>query len=167
MARLGYQLVYSPRAIVYHTHPDTARRYVQRKFWRGYWRAILYSRYPKRAVDDSWTPQLLKVQVGLAGLAILTVVAWPLLHAPRYLLGGLLATFGATTVPFLRRSAASGPAVVLGAPFLLFARASAIGAGFCAGITVGVRRFRRSGGRPAPLPDAQASHRPSAGAKDS
>jgi len=58
----GYKLVFNPQAFVYHTHPDTFLKYLKIKFWRGYWRMIVYRRFPHKAVKDSYTPAVIKIQ---------------------------------------------------------------------------------------------------------
>ena len=74
LAAAGHQMVFNPKAIVYHTHPDTLMRYLKVKFWRGYWRMVVYRRYPDKAMKDSYTPGVLKIQVILIPLSILLLL---------------------------------------------------------------------------------------------
>lgn len=80
LAQRGHRLVFNRRAVVYHRHVATWPAYLRLKARRGYWRMLVYRRYPGKALRDSYTPQLLKVQVLLvylaAGLALLAPV-WP------------------------------------------------------------------------------------------
>jgi len=62
LAAARHKLVFNPNAIVYHTHPDTFIQYLKLKFWRGYWRMVVYRRYPDKAVKDSYTPSVIKIQ---------------------------------------------------------------------------------------------------------
>lgn len=62
LAKAGHKLVFNPEAFVYHTHPDTLGKYLKVKFWRGYWRIVVYHRYPNKAVKDSYTPGTIKIQ---------------------------------------------------------------------------------------------------------
>ncbi len=62
LATAGHRLVFNPDAIVFHHHPDSLIRYLKLKYSRGYWRMMVYSRYPKKAVKDSYTPVVIKFQ---------------------------------------------------------------------------------------------------------
>ena len=64
MSKLGYRMVFNPDAIVYHlNHPDTIRKYARLKFWRGYWRMVVYKKFPDKMLKDTYTPQTLKLQI--------------------------------------------------------------------------------------------------------
>lgn len=58
----GHKLIFNPQAAVYHTHPDTFLNYLKMKFWRGYWRMVVYRRFPHKALKDSYTPPAIKIQ---------------------------------------------------------------------------------------------------------
>jgi len=62
LASHGYKLVFNRQAIVYHHHPATWRKYVRLKITRGYWRMVVYRHHPRKALNDSYTPQVLKIQ---------------------------------------------------------------------------------------------------------
>jgi cellulose synthase/poly-beta-1,6-N-acetylglucosamine synthase-like glycosyltransferase len=70
LATAGYKLVFNPAASVYHSHPDTFIKYLKLKFWRGYWRMIVYRRYPNKAMKDSYTPATIKIQTMLMALSL-------------------------------------------------------------------------------------------------
>jgi cellulose synthase/poly-beta-1,6-N-acetylglucosamine synthase-like glycosyltransferase len=85
ISEAGRKLVFSPKAAVYHRHPDTIRRYWKRKFDAGHWKAFVLRIHPEKALRDSHTPQRLKLQLGLAaaflaGLAAMAISPglWPL-----------------------------------------------------------------------------------------
>ena len=65
----GCKMVFNPKAVVFHTHPSTLEKYLKLKFWRGYWRMIVYRRYPKKALKDSYTPNVLKIQTMLMAMS--------------------------------------------------------------------------------------------------
>lgn len=102
LARKGYRMVFVPDAWVWHVHPSTLVAYLKRKMRFGYWRALLYVRYPDKISGDAHTDPLLKPQFALAALALLMglgCVVW----LPLWLGVGLaLLAFLATTVPFVR-----------------------------------------------------------------
>ncbi len=140
LARKGYKMVFVPDAVVYHHHDRTIWDYVRRKFGIGYWKALLLRWHPKRVVQDSHTPQVIKLQIGLAGILILLLLAtiiWP----PAW--WGALAVmivFVLTTLPFLVRTLRSDPPVATVVPLLLSVRALALGTG----LTAGFLRFSRA-----------------------
>ena len=71
LAANGCKLVFNPRAFVYHNHPGTFIEYLKLKFWRGYWRMVVYRRYPNKALKDSYTPTVIKIQTMLMALSFL------------------------------------------------------------------------------------------------
>jgi glycosyltransferase involved in cell wall biosynthesis len=68
LAERGYRLVYVPGAVVYHQHDRTVGEYIRRKYWIGFWKALVTRRHPAKLARDSHTPQVLKVQMVLAAL---------------------------------------------------------------------------------------------------
>ena len=77
LATAGHKLVFNRGAFVYHTHPDTLIKYLKIKFRRGYWRMLVYRRYPSKAVKDSYTPMVIKIQTGLMALSLpLIPLSW-------------------------------------------------------------------------------------------
>lgn len=130
----GHRAVFNPRAIVRHRHPDTLKRYLRKKVSRGFWRVVVYRRYPGKAIKDSYTPQSLKLQIALSlgalGLTPLAVVV-PGLGWGAGLLW--LAALG-TTLPFALPLAGRDPGLAAAAPVLLIARSLALGFGLLAAI---------------------------------
>jgi GT2 family glycosyltransferase len=138
LAERGYRLVYVPGAIVYHQHDPTLGEYIRRKFWIGFWKALVTRRHPARLVRDSHTPQILKAQMGLAALggALLLSSRMTMPKASRgarvsgWLSWGMLLLSGLRFYSkILRRDAL----VLTVAPSLLFLRAWALGLGFLLG----------------------------------
>ena len=77
LQKKGYKLVFNPKAIVYHRHPESLLHYLRKKFQHAYWRILLYRMHKEKAVSDSYTPQALKAQIGMLGLAILFAILSP------------------------------------------------------------------------------------------
>jgi len=69
LSAAGCKMVFNPKAVVFHTHPSTLAKYLKLKFWRGYWRMIVYRRFPKKALKDSYTPNVLKFQTMLMAMS--------------------------------------------------------------------------------------------------
>ena len=134
LAKAGHRLIFVPDAQVFHTHDRALGEYARRKFWIGYWKVRVMRDHPDKLMRDSHTPQVLKVQIGLAAMGALLVVAGAL---NRWVALAGLAAWVALLVsglPFLIRLLRRDPAVVLIAPLLLFVRAWALGLGFLIGL---------------------------------
>lgn len=125
----GHKAAFAPAAKLYHRHPASIWTYYKKKVSRGYWRVIVYRRFPEKAVKDSYTPQSLKLQILLVFLIALTLVLGLLAPAFWTVAGILALGFVATTVPFVVGAFRSDPQVALLAPLLLFGRALALGIG--------------------------------------
>lgn len=136
----GYRIVFNPRAIIHHQHPNTLRSYLRKKYSRAYWRACVYRRFPDKAVKDSYTPQSLKMQILLVGLVGLGLVAAPFSVWGLALLAAALVAFGITTLPFVAGMSEHRADVRLAAPALIFLRATVMAAGL---VTVIPRLLRK------------------------
>jgi lipopolysaccharide/colanic/teichoic acid biosynthesis glycosyltransferase len=133
LAQKGYRLVFVPDAVVYHQHDRTVGEYVRRKFGIGYWKALLVRWHPDKLVRDSHTPQALKLQIVLLGIAGLGLIAWPLGSlAGRIALASALA-FILTALPFLAKVVQRDPGLLLLTLPALVVRAASLGAGLVAG----------------------------------
>ena len=141
LARAGCRLMFNRQAVVYHRHPNTWRTYLCRKIKRGYWRMMVYRLHPGKAMRDSYTPQLLKVQIALMylvlGLAGLAFVFPPLVWGAVAALIGLWLS----AIPFVRRAVQQDNALVIDALVFIVVRALAFAIGVAGG-TVGMFFFR-------------------------
>jgi glycosyltransferase involved in cell wall biosynthesis len=134
LAERGCRLVFNRQAVVYHRHVISWRRYARLKTRRGYWRMAVYRLHPGKALHDSYTPGLLKVQVAMVylalGLALLSPLWPPLLAGAALALAALLLT----AWPFTRLVARLDRAVAPWAPCFVLVRAGAFAAGVAAGV---------------------------------
>ena len=134
LARAGHWLVFAPDAWVWHRHPATPWRYLARKARFGYWRALLYVRYPEKISGDAHTDPALKAQFALAALLGLTAVAgmfWPPVWIAALL---LVVLFLATTLPFVRWAWRRDRAVALVWPGVTLLRVVVQGLGLALGL---------------------------------
>jgi cellulose synthase/poly-beta-1,6-N-acetylglucosamine synthase-like glycosyltransferase len=67
IAKAGYKMVFNPRAIVYHPHVDNLRKYLKQKFYRAYWRVLMYAKHPDKMTKDSYTG----LEVPLSAISLL------------------------------------------------------------------------------------------------
>lgn len=134
LARQGYRFVFVPDAWVWHRHPDRLRTYLLRKGRYGFWRALLYLRYPDKIGGDAHTDPMLKWQLllgGMIGVATLLGMFWPPLWGVAAL---LLALFLGSTLPFVRWAWGRDRAVALIWPVVSLLRVWVQGAGLAWGL---------------------------------
>ncbi|MEM4390634.1 MAG: glycosyltransferase [Candidatus Diapherotrites archaeon] len=74
------KLVFNPKAIVYHSHPETISKYFWVKFYRAFYRINLYSKHPDKIINDSYTLNSIKVQVLAAYFGTLMWFLVPLFY---------------------------------------------------------------------------------------
>jgi len=65
-----HKLIFQPSAFVYHSHPDTLSKFLHQKFWRVYWRFLMYRKHKKKMLGDSYTPIESIVSMGFQILSI-------------------------------------------------------------------------------------------------
>jgi glycosyltransferase involved in cell wall biosynthesis len=125
VARLGKKMVFQPSAAVYHSHSNSFWKYFKKKFMIAYWKAQILRRPPGKAINDSHTPQTMKIQIalvaslGLAAAAALFIsIAWLI-----FALLSLLFLF--STAPFVIKAWGKDKLVALISPVLLLGRAIA------------------------------------------
>jgi cellulose synthase/poly-beta-1,6-N-acetylglucosamine synthase-like glycosyltransferase len=145
MSARGWKMKFAPKAVVYHTHPDTLLLYLKKKYKFAFWRVVAVRKNPSKAVKDSHTPQLMKLQL-LFIPALALAVAFDLTVRPAVPASVLvLGAFLVSTLPFALRAARKDPVVGLLSPALLAARACAQMLGVTAGL---IYARRRSAGAP-------------------
>ena len=136
MSGAGYKMVFNPKAVVCHlNHPDSVRRYAKLKFWRGYWRMVVYKRYPDKMLKDTYTPQTLKLQIlflfiSLAALPFVflmpIIILYPLFFS--------LFLFGLSSIPYSWIAIRKGLKFGFLAPFFISLRALSLGLGILYGL---------------------------------
>lgn len=139
LAEKGYPMRFVPGAAVVHLHDTRLGDYVRRKVAMGFWKAPLTRLHPERMVQDTHTPQVLKLQIVVASLILalafpaLAAIAWPVLAWAWWVEAGLLALFLLSATPFLCKLGRRSWVLAAFGPLMLGARAVALGAGYVAG----------------------------------
>ncbi|HSS13490.1 MAG TPA: glycosyltransferase [Rhizomicrobium sp.] len=146
LAAQGARMVFVPDARVSHRHCETLRDYIRVKTRGAFWRLKMTPRMPQKALKDTHTPSLMKLQ--LLVLPMLLVAGLSLLLSPALALAVLLIGLGlflASCIPFVIFAAARDPFVALMAPALLLVRSIAQ----CSGLVSGLMSFREAPRSPA------------------
>ncbi|OHB99926.1 MAG: hypothetical protein A3G70_02315 [Planctomycetes bacterium RIFCSPLOWO2_12_FULL_39_13] len=152
LSKTEYRMVFNPKAKVYHTgHPNTIFKYFKLKLRIGFWRVIVYKRFPDKILTDTYTPKTLKFQV-LISLLLLGTSVLSFLHSLFfYAFLSFLFLFLISSIPFIRFSLRKDTSIALLAPFFLMIRATAIGLGSVYGFvsnpftSIGTRNTKNRG----------------------
>jgi glycosyltransferase involved in cell wall biosynthesis len=143
MSARGWKMTFAPLAVVYHSHPDTLSRYLKKKYKFAFWRVLAVGKNPGKAMKDTHTPQLMKVQL-LFFPALLVALALDFAVHPAVPASViLLAAFVATTLPFALGAIRKDMVVGALSPILLAARACAQMLGVTAGLIYAIRRHAK------------------------
>jgi cellulose synthase/poly-beta-1,6-N-acetylglucosamine synthase-like glycosyltransferase len=134
LAAKGYKMVFQPQAAVYHHHADSLVAYARKKFIIGYWKAQVVRRFPDRLIQDSHTPQVMKVQMMLAALALAAAFGMFFIPWSAFVLGLALILFLLSAVSFILKAWSKDKVVALASPFLLLVRAGSLGFGYAWGL---------------------------------
>lgn len=136
LSRNGYKMVFNSKAFVYHKHPEALREYLRQKYWRGYWRNRIYRKNLRKAIKDSYTPQVLKFQILIAALMGSSILSSPIFKETSvYVLLLLFAIFVLSCLPFGSYAFSKDVTVGLLSPLLLFGRTCALLVGIVVGLT--------------------------------
>jgi cellulose synthase/poly-beta-1,6-N-acetylglucosamine synthase-like glycosyltransferase len=137
LAARGACFAFNPSAGVWHRHAERLREFLIKKARYGYFRVEVYRRHPRKTMGDAYTPPVMRLQIGLAGLCMLIgALALGKVNWAGWGLAGALATFGLTTLPLVKRAGSHQPDLVACVPALAFARASVQGFGVVAGLAM-------------------------------
>ncbi len=132
LAKRGGKLIFNPNAIVYHTHPSKLVKYLKTKFFRAYYRPKMYSKHKEKILTDSYTPQLLKIQIPLSGIIIAALITAPIVGFTTLIATTII--FGITTLPFVYFASKKDFTVAIASPILVLFRSLVFGAGLISGI---------------------------------
>lgn len=134
MSARGWKMKFVPTAIVHHTHPDTLRNYLRKKYKFAYWRMLAVRKNPEKVVKDSHTPQIMKLQLVFAP-ALLLALAFDIAVRPAIPAWICVVTaFLISTLPFTIRAIKKDVVVGFFSPALLAARSVAQLVGVCGGV---------------------------------
>ncbi len=134
LAALGYQMIFQPHAIVSHHHARSVTAFFRKKVLNGFWTAQAVRHFPERTIEDTYTPQVEKVQIGLMGLLAASLGLGLFLPFLFFISLFLTIIFLLTTVPFVQKAWPKDKIVAAAAPFYLALRGFALGLGYVWGL---------------------------------
>lgn len=151
LSRKGYRMVFAPDAVVYHTHPASLWRYLHRKLRFALWRARVYSRFPGKAVKDSYTPRSVPVQILLSALLTASLLVAAIHPAALVASLAVAVAFVLSVLPFSARTFRRDRLVALASPPLLFFRSLIQFLGLLAGAAAFSRGRKAQKTKPEPF----------------
>lgn len=136
LASKGYKMIFNPKAGVFHRHPNSFFEYSRQKFYRAFWRIPLYRKNYKKTIEDSYTPQLLKVQILLFYLLVLFLLAAIFLKSlfGLYLSFIMFTMLISSTLPLSAKIIRKDKKVGLISPLLIILRTLGFGFGLVLGL---------------------------------
>lgn len=122
LSRAGHLMLFVPNAIVFHTHPNGVWIYLKKKYKFAYWRMLAVRKTPEKALKDSHTPQLMKLQLLFPPAIVFLLVLLPFNLHLWPLPVSAFGVFLLTCLPFLAKATAKDFPVAAVSPFLLLLR---------------------------------------------
>ena len=143
LAEQGARFAFSPLARVRHTHAESLFDYLHKKARYGFFRVTVYRRHPTKLRGDSYTPPWMGMQIILAALLPVTLLA-AALRFPKWPSAVLAVAYVAGSMPLLRRAWVADRGLFPWVVPLSFARAFAQGLGLAHGLAVVVVQRHRA-----------------------
>lgn len=141
ISKAGYKMVFSEKAVVWHTHPKTFLKYLKIKFFRAFWRTKLYGKHSDKIAGDSYTSKAIKIQLGFLGLLAVSVI-YSIMNPQAYFFAiGFFALLLASAIPFAAWVFRRDRAVGLLFPVIAFLRTIFFGFGFFFGTIRQIRNL--------------------------
>lgn len=137
LAKAGHKMVFNANAVVYHNHAASLEAYLKQKFWRAYWRVLLYKKHPSKIKGESYTPQTLKLEIALFslfGLGLLLSFFFPVML---YFSLASLIMLVITALPLSYKNFRKEKTIGVITPVMSLLRAMV----FCFGLAYGVLRL--------------------------
>jgi len=98
--KTGMKMVFQPRAVVSHPHPDSLWKYMRQKYRRAIWRNMLYwsKHSDKLLATDSYTSKSLFPQLLVTGILVLLLLILSIFDSILFLIGIPVSIFLITLV---------------------------------------------------------------------
>jgi len=134
LSRSGHKMLFRDSAIVYHEHVNSLGAYLKQKFWRAYWRVLLYRRHPSKIKGESYTPQTLKFKILFLYLFGSALLASPFIAYMTYVSLLFLLLLIITTLPLSCKIFRQEKGIGLIAPVILILRTFVFSMGLIYGV---------------------------------
>jgi len=133
LAGKGHKMVFNWDAIVWHQHPTSVEHYYQVKFWRAYWRVRMYAKHKEKIMQDSYTSQNVKLQIGLCYVFFAGLLGLLITPKAGFIVVLTALAWGLSILKFWAFALRKRPLIGLLSPFFLALRTFVFAAGFAYG----------------------------------
>jgi len=65
-----HKIIFQPSAFVWHPHPESLMYFLKQKFWRVYWRYLMYGKHKDKMLGDSYTPITSIISMGVQVISV-------------------------------------------------------------------------------------------------
>lgn len=130
-------MVFAPKAIVYHTHPNTLMKYLRQKYRNAYWRVSVYAKRKKTfSKGHSYTPKSALIEVECAVVFLVVTALYLIFSIASYsiMAGGLLLFTFIPSASLTYYISEKDLVVGVFSPFIIMARAFATALGISLGL---------------------------------
>ncbi len=134
MAARGWKLKLAPDAIIYHQHPDRFTIYFKKKFKFAFWRVLAVRKNPGKGIKDTYTPQLMKLQLLFWPALLGGLIADAFLKDSMHVSLIVLLAFLVTAAPFFFHAMIKDPLVGILSPGIIAVRSGVQFLGVIGGI---------------------------------
>ncbi|MDD5148092.1 MAG: glycosyltransferase [Candidatus ainarchaeum sp.] len=141
ISKAGHKMVFSEKAVVWHTHPASFLKYLRIKFYRAFWRTKLYGKHKDKIVNDSYTSLMIKIQLAVSYFFIASVIVAGFNSDALKFSAISIIVFFITTIPFAAWAFGRDKTIGIVFPGIAFCRTISFGIGLIAGT---IRQVRNS-----------------------
>lgn len=122
MAARGWKLKIAPAAITFHQHPNSFPTYFKKKFKFAFWRVLAVRKNPRKGIKDTYTPQLMKLQLLFWPALITGLIADVYFRNSIHFSLIVLLGFLVSTAPFIFHAIIKDPLVGILSPGIIAIR---------------------------------------------
>ncbi len=139
IAKAGYKMVFNPKAFVYHPHVDSLCGYLKQKFFRSYWRVLMYKKHPDKMIQrDSYTGMEIPISAASLSLFFLSILLIPFFSQAILISFAFLITLFIANSDSIFFMAKKEKKMLLFAPLMIFLRTFV----WVLGFTIGIIKLR-------------------------
>jgi cellulose synthase/poly-beta-1,6-N-acetylglucosamine synthase-like glycosyltransferase len=138
LAQAGLQMVFNPKAIVVHQFETHTWGYLKKKIKNGFWRFFVISRYPRKLIADSHTPQIQKLQLVLFFFLVVAVFSARFIGIPDLILPLIILGYITSHLPSIIKIFHQDKNLVLIAPLFFIIRSTGLTLGMLSAVLVSI-----------------------------
>jgi GT2 family glycosyltransferase len=136
----GNRLLFDTGMFVWHTHPNSMKKYIKQQFYRAYWRVNLYNKHPQKMGGDVYTGSEIPLSPALMSIFLISAVSGTFLHEAFYVSVFSLLAFFTLYGGFFRFVSKAEPSLLPKSMMIIFLRTVSWLLGFVYGLKLLTQR---------------------------